>query len=136
MANLKKTTLANLVKQGFVSNISSLRYNTNSYPFVTLLNKKGEAQNVYFGQKTSEVINNHFKEGDKILDFLKDADIVQTENSNGEVRFKFSKSISDYETDASIMEAFSIENTESEFDFVLFSKSFSAKEKEAIVPQP
>ncbi len=131
---MEQISLKQLVQKGTVRNISSLRENTNGYPFVTLLNKKGEAQNIYFGQKSSVVIKDTFEVGDNIITALKDATVIKAKNAEGETRYKLSlpNSSSKYSTDSELMDVFGIEEVESEFDVTAFAKEFAAQ----VVNQP
>lgn len=129
---LKTITLASLVKQGEVTDISLLHYNKSGYPFVTLL-KGNKPNNVYFSLKTAEVINNHFKEKDNVISILKNANICQTTNEEGEVRFKLSISeTSNYVSKAELMSVFGIEDAVTDFDLELFRNQFTSQT--AVVP--
>jgi hypothetical protein len=128
---LNQVTLKSLIVDGTIKNISMLRFNTNGYPFVTVLNSKGQPNNLYFSKKTSEIIKNQYTEGDNLVvqGFLKDANVVQTENSTtGETRFKISVAGANQKY-ASINEleaAFGItEETNVDFNKVLFVNSFA-----------
>lgn len=136
MSELKTITLASLVKQGEVTDISLLHYNKSGYPFVTLL-KGNKPNNVYFSLKTAEVINNHFKEKDNVISILKNAEIVQTEvtEENGDVRVRFKLSISEtsnYVSKAELMSVFGIEDAVTDFDLELFRNQFTSQT--AVVP--
>ena len=132
MSELKTITLASLVKQGEVTDISLLHYNKSGYPFVTLL-KGNKPNNVYFSLKTAEVINNHFKEKDNVISILKNANICQTTNEEGEVRFKLSISeTSNYVSKAELMSAFGVEESVTDFDLELFRNQFTSQT--AVVP--
>ena len=129
---LKTITLASLVKQGEVTGISLLKYNKSGYPYITLL-KENKPNNVYFSLKTAEVINNHFKENDNVISILKNADICQTTNVEGEVRFKLSSSeTSNYVSQAELLSAFGVEETVTDFDLELFRNQFTSQT--AVVP--
>lgn len=132
MSELKTITLASLVKQGEVTDISLLHYNKSGYPFVTLL-KGNKPNNVYFSLKTAEVINNHFKEKDNVISILKNANICQTTNEEGEVRFKLSISeTSNYVSKEELMSVFGIEDAVTDFDLELFRNQFTSQT--AVVP--
>ena len=132
MSELKTITLASLVKQGEVTDISLLHYNKSGYPFVTLL-KGNKPNNVYFSLKSAEVINNHFKEKDNVISILKNANICQTTNEEGEVRFKLSTSeSSNYVSQAELMSAFGVEEPATDFDLELFRNQFTSQT--AVVP--
>lgn len=132
MSELKTITLASLVKQGEVTDISLLHYNKSGYPFVTLL-KGNKPNNVYFSLKSAEVINNHFKEQDNVISILKNANICQVTNEEGEVRFKLSTSeTSNYVSQAELMSAFGVEESVTDFDLELFRNQFTSQT--AVVP--
>ena len=125
---MKKISLKKLVQDRVVTNISALRTNINGYPYVTML-VGNKSQNVYFGQKTAELVSDTFSENDNILPFLADAEIIQTENAQGEVRFKLSKNAgSDYASETAMADIFGIELSNGEFDVKLFASEFTAKE--------
>jgi hypothetical protein len=125
---MKKISLKKLVQDRVVTNISSLRVNISGYPYVTML-VGNKSQNIYFGQKTAELVSNTFSESDNILSFLADAEIIQTINEKGETRFKLSKNAgSDYATETAMADVFGIELSSGEFDINLFASEFTAKE--------
>lgn len=129
---LKTITLASLVKQGEVTSISLLKYNKSGYPYITLC-KGNKPNNVYFSLKSAEVINNHFKEKDNVISILKNANICQTTNEEGEVRFKLSTSeSSNYVSQAELMSAFGVEEPATDFDLELFRNQFTSQT--AVVP--
>ncbi len=69
----------------FVNIASAIRVNTNNYPFVTFIDSKNVAENVYFSKKASELV----AEGQAITaDFLKGFQIGYTKNEAGEERVK------------------------------------------------
>ena len=121
---IKTTTLRSLWNKKAFTAISKLRKNSSGYYFVTLLNGKA-ANNIYFGKKTSEIISGTFKENEDLVanGFLLDAQIVETKNEAGEIRYKISKSMGDYSSVASLEDAFG-SPTESEFDYAGFQKQF------------
>ena len=132
MSELKTITLASLVKQGEVTSISLLKYNKSGYPYITLC-KGNKPNNVYFSLKSAEVINNHFKEKDNVISILKNANICQTTNEEGEVRFKLSTSeSSNYVSQAELMSAFGVEEPATDFDLELFRNQFTSQT--AVVP--
>ena len=125
---MKKISLKKLVQDRVVTNISALRVNVSGYPYVTMLTGS-KSQNVYFGQKTAEVVSDTFSVDDNILSFLADAEVIQTENAQGEVRFKLSKNAgSDYATETAMADVFGVELSAGEFDVKLFASEFAAKE--------
>lgn len=125
---MKKISLKKLVQDRVVTNISGLRVNISGYPYVTMLTGS-KSQNVYFGQKTAELVSDTFSENDSILSFLADAEIIQTTNEAGETRFKLSKNAgSDYATETAMADVFGVELSAGEFDVKLFASEFAAKE--------
>ena len=132
---LKSTTLANLYKKGVFQSISRLRSNSSNYPYVTLIrteNGKTYSVNCYFGKKTAEVVNGTFQKGDAIASFLKNAEVVQTTNNEGMVRFKLSTSDhSNYSSKAELDQLWGNESA-SDFDLALFQKEFTAQEATAV----
>lgn len=125
---MKKTSLRQLVQSGVITNISKLRENSNSYPFVTVLTQGGKSLNLYFGQKTSTLVMDNFAEGDSILEFLADAEVVETVNAQGEKRYKISVSgTSDYSSQSKLAEIFGLALQAGEFDLHDFKKQFEGK---------
>lgn len=125
---MKKISLKKLVQDRVVTNISGLRKNLNDYPYVTML-VGNKSQNVYFGVKTAEVVADTFSTNDNILSFLADAEVIQTENAAGEIRFKLSKNAgSDYSSETAMADVFGVELSSGEFDVKLFASEFTAKE--------
>ena len=98
-----------------------------------MLNRKKESTNLYFGKKTSELVLNAFKEGDSIIPFLKESEVVETLNENKETRFKISKNTSDYTSEDMLLNQLGLEVSNSEFDFEKFVKEFTPVEE--VVPQ-
>ena len=135
---LKSTTLSSLYKKGVFQSISRLRTNSSNYPYVTLIRtEKGKtySTNCYFGKKTAEIVNGTFQKGDAIASFLKNAEIVQTTNDAGAVRFKLSTSDhSNYSSKAELDQLFGNESA-SDFDLELFQKEFTTQEVVAIGSQ-
>lgn len=69
----------------FVEINNTVRTNSNGYPFVTFINAKNEAENVYFSKASSSSIS----KGDAITkEFLSNYRIAKTTNADGEVRTK------------------------------------------------
>jgi hypothetical protein len=125
---MQKISLKKLVQDRVVTNISGLRVNISGYPYVTMLTGS-KSQNVYFGQKTAELVSDTFSENDSVLSFLADAEIIQTTNEAGETRFKLSKNAgSDYATETAMADVFGVELSAGEFDVKLFASEFAAKE--------
>lgn len=126
---MKKISLKKLVQDRVVTNISALRTNINGYPYVTML-VGNKSQNVYFGQKTAEIVSDTFSVDDNILSFLADAEVIQTVNEKGETRFKLSKNAgSDYATETAMADVFGVELSSGDFDVKLFTSEFTAKQE-------
>lgn len=132
---LQSISLIQLVKKGIVSNISELRKNSNGYLFITLLSGN-KAQNVYFGKNTSQKVSDNFEVGAKILPFLKECNIVKTENAEGEVRFKLSHSTSAYSSEFELMSEFGLDEIATDFPVEEFSKQFQSVTVNVNTPQP
>jgi hypothetical protein len=124
-----KTPLLALVKNKTITSISTLNFNTSSYPFVTVLTKNSKSQNLYFGIKSSQVIANNYGEGENIIKELVNADVIQTENAQGEIRFKISlPGESRYSSETELMNAFGLEiETPLDFNMDLFVSQFEGK---------
>lgn len=135
---MQKQTLANLYKTGVFTSISRLRKNSSGYYYVTLLKPQGDktsSTNIYFGKKTAEIVEGTFNIGDSMAQFLKNAEVVQTENKDGEVRFKLSTSDnSNYSSEAELNEMWGNSDEKSTFNTELFKKTFSTEEV-VVVPQ-
>lgn len=72
-------------QQGFVSVVTSVKENANGYPYVTFLNAKNEAENIYF----SKTCSNTVAKGQVIAKgFFTPFMIAQVENAAGEKRTK------------------------------------------------
>lgn len=136
MADFTKTPLLTLIKSKKVTSISKLHFNSNGYPYLTFLTKDSKAQNIYFGIKSSQVIGGNYGEGDTIIKELVNADIVQTENAQGEVRYKISlPGESNYSSETELLNVFGLEvETPADFDMDLFMSQFEGKP--SIVTQP
>lgn len=71
--------------KGFVQVANNVRTNTNGYPFVTFINAKNEAENVYFSKDASTKV----VAGDPVdKTMLTTHQIAEVTNEAGEVRFK------------------------------------------------
>lgn len=113
-----------------VKTISHLRVNENGYPFVTLLGVDRKSMNLYFSIRSAEIIKDNFEVGDSVLEALKDADVIRTENQQGEVRYKLSCAAgSKYATTAQLAEAFGIDEEVGEFDEKEFSEGWNTVEQ-------
>jgi len=129
---LKSVTLKSLVQSGVITAISPLRVNTSGYPYVTFL-QGNKPNNVYFSKKTSIIVNGTFEKGDNIVTFLKNAEIVQTENENKDIRFKLSiPGASEYSSKSELLEIFGGEEVMTNFDLSLFKEQFISQK--AVVP--
>ena len=120
------TSFRSLVQKGIIKTISTLRVNSSGYPFVTLLNKQNRAMNLYFGKNSSQTVVDTFGEGSNIIEFLKNAQVIMTENANGEIRYKISTS-GNYESASAVADAFGVEVEEINFDFNKFAKQFETE---------
>ena len=133
---MEQISLKKLVQDRVVTNISSLRVNENEYPYVTLLmtTPKGTAsQNVYFGQKTAQIVSDTFKVGDNILTMLADAQVIKTKNANDEARYKLSISpTTDYASETSMADVFGVELSAGDFNVAEFQKQFQTRESVAV----
>lgn len=129
MSQIVKTPLAALVKNKTITSISTLNFNTSNYPFITMLTKDSKAQNIYFGIKSSNVIANNYGPNENIIKELVNADVIQTENAQGEIRFKISlPGESRYSSETELMNAFGLEvETPVDFDMDLFMSQFESK---------
>ena len=123
---MQQVKLGLAAKAAKVSAISSLRFNANGYPYVTLLTKDGKSNNVYFGKRSAEIIEEDgLVEGDSVTSMLAKASLVDVVNENKEQRFKISlQGISDYESAADI---FGYDEEVGDFDYKRFTAEFAAK---------
>ena len=84
--NLKVESIKDFAKsKGFMQLAPAVRINTNGYPFITFINEKNEAENIYFSKSAAEQV----AEGtpvDKSL--LARHQIGITTNAEGEERIK------------------------------------------------
>jgi hypothetical protein len=104
---MKSASLKSAFIAGVVNNVSAVRENTeNGYKFVTVLDKRGGASNIYFGKKSAEVV----EEGDVLTkDQMLGAEFVLATNAEGESRIKLSLSdASDYTNLANIFDDITI----------------------------
>ena len=121
-------SLRKCVQEAGIQTISQLRSNASGYPYVTLVNKDGASFNLYFGQKSAEVLP---VVGSKIVHLLKDATIVQTTNAAGEMRFKLSipkagQSATGYAAASEMSDLFGVVE-ESAFDMQALKLQFQKK---------
>ena len=125
---METISLRNLIKSKEVVGVSHLRQNENGYPFVTILNRDKKAMNLYFGKNTAQKVIDNFELGTDLVanGFLKEAQVVQTDNEKGETRFKLSVSQGEYSSVSSLEDMFGLEN-ETEFSLKLFREGFASK---------
>lgn len=71
--------------KGFVQIASSVRKNTNGYPFVTFINKENVAENVYFSKRASGAVTEN---APVTKDMLKALQVALVKNEAGEERIK------------------------------------------------
>ena len=129
---LKTVTLKSLIKSGVITAISKLHFNTSGYPYVTFL-QGNKPNNVYFTLKSSSVVEGTFQKDDNITSFLRNAEIVQTKNEAGEVRFKLSiPDLNNYSSKSELMEIFGMEESTTDFDLSLFKAQCTTQT--AVVP--
>src|SRR5574343_1368811 len=119
---MKKVSLKSLYKQGKISSFSEVRENENGYPYLTIILKEGSSQNLYFGQRSAENV----VVGQKLTaEQLLSAEVVQSVNKNGDIRFKLSiAGATDYQTSAELDSIFDVEETSS-IDERLFYAGFA-----------
>lgn len=123
---LKSVTLKSLIRSGKVTGISNLRKNSSGLYYVTLLNGN-KPNNVYFSKKASIIVDGTFTEGDSVVSFLKNAEVVQTLNEDQEVRFKLTvpSSNSNYASKAELLDTFGSSEETTDFDMNLFVSQFA-----------
>ena len=124
---MQSTNFKTLIQKGIVKTISKLRVNANGYPYITLLNKQNRAANLYFSKNSSQGVIDTFGEGSNVLELLKNAQVVLTENADGESRYKISLS-GNYESQTALAAIFGVELEDaSDFDFAEFAKQFETE---------
>ena len=69
--------------------ISKVRANANGYPFATVVNDDGDAENVYFSKRMAEVVGL----GDQALLWAKDVIVRDVKNAAGELRTKLCSAV-------------------------------------------
>ena len=123
---MNQVKLGLAAKKAKVSSVSTLRFNANGYPYVTMLTNDKKSNNVYFGVRSAEIIeDDNLVEGSNVDAMIATASLVDTLNASNEQRFKISlKGISDYSSAADI---FGYEEEVQEFDFARFIGEFTAK---------
>jgi hypothetical protein len=138
MNELQTVTISELYKKGNITNLSTLRYNENNYPFVTLLGKDKSATNVYFSKAFSSKIEGLNPKTDLVTSGIinRDTVIVKTLNKDGEVRFKISSSENEnYTSKSSLDVMFGESESEVNFDLTEFLQTFTKVEERTVVPQ-
>ena len=90
MVSEQPVALKDLAKAKRIDAFGIVRINASGYKYVTLL-KDGVAENVYFSQGASELV----EEGDDIQTF-KTMSMRLTENADGESRLKITRSGGNY----------------------------------------
>lgn len=132
---MEQTSLKSLVVNGanaIIKSFSPVRINTNGYKYITCLNPKGEANNVYLGKGTAERMPIGMELRQLTKEQLDNMKLIKTINENGEVRFKFGMAgISDYTTAEALFEDL---ETSIGFDLHEFKAEFTAKPAEAVAP--
>jgi hypothetical protein len=123
---METTSLRSLVKNGAIKNISTLRMNTNGYPYLTFIGVNQSSANVYFSKRAADLMTTNFEEGDSVLNAVKDANIVQVTNAEGETRYKISLSNeSSYASQSELESLFGLEAQPTDFDVQAFKSQFT-----------
>lgn len=99
---MKSASLKAAFIAGTVSTVSAVRENETGYKFVTVLDRRGAASNVYFGKKSAESV----EEGDILTkEQMIGAEFVLATNAEGDNRIKLSLAgASDYTNLANIFD--------------------------------
>lgn len=72
-------------EKDFKQIVPTVRANTNKYPYLTFIDSKNVAENVYFSKNGAKLV----KEGDTVTkDMLAMFQVAETENEAGEKRMK------------------------------------------------
>lgn len=130
---MKQISLKLLFIQGLFSAISNLRFNTNGYPYLTLIGRNGTANNVYFGQKSADIIGANYAEGDDVSVEFPKTSVVMVKNEAGEQRFKLVlEGESEYSGAAKLADIFGAQQEVIDFDTVAFAKEFTSAEDEQV----
>ena len=80
----KSVSLRKAFENGVITNISKVRMNSSTYPYVTVLNGS-KSNNVYFGKKSGALVT----EGQHLsVDQLTTATLLLATNAEGEQRLK------------------------------------------------
>jgi hypothetical protein len=114
------------------STITTLRKNVNGYHFITLINKKGEANNLYFSKNSDAYITANYEVGEDITSLLVKSEVVAVENADGNLRHKISLQGSTEYIGASALDALFGVETEVDFNMADFISEFEA----AAAPEP
>lgn len=126
---MNKVSLRTLVLQRMVTTFSKLRKNGNGYWYMTLLNGS-KSFNVYFGKRSTSIIDAlGLNEGSSLpSDMLKGAEVVLTENKDGEIRYKLTISgTNDYASANDMADLFGLEEEVSvDFDMAHFKEQFAS----------
>ena len=132
---IKTMTLANLWKKGHITGFSKLRTNSNNYPFLTLFNGD-KVTNLYFSKAMATFLTEQgFEKGEDLIarGVLSTAEVVVTENTNGDQRFKIAlpSTSNEYSSRASAEAAFGVQE-QSEFPLQDFLKEFKLPATNAV----
>ncbi len=86
---LKTVSIKNLVTHNIIDSIGKLAINVNGYGFVTILNDKRKAANLYFTKDLSPKVIDTFGVGNNLpKEFVENLIVIASENNDGEQRFK------------------------------------------------
>ena len=70
---------------GYISVHNQVRINSSNYPYVTFINGKNEAENIYFSKEAAKLVS---KDQDIVKGFFNAFKIAETTNANNEKRIK------------------------------------------------
>lgn len=130
---MQSITFKSLYLAKVFSTITTLRKNVSGYHFITLINNKGEANNVYFSKNSDAYINANYEVGEDISALLLKAEIVAVENADGELRHKITLQGSTDYIGASALDALFGVEAPVDFDMDSFKEEFSAKAEPVVV---
>lgn len=116
------------------STITTLRKNVNGYHFITLINKDGEANNVYFSKNSDAYITANYEVGEDISALIVKSELVAVENADGELRHKITLQGSTEYIGASALDALFGVETQVDFNLKQFVDEFEAVEPEPAKP--
>lgn len=74
-----------VAQKGYTQVVPKVRSNVNGYPFITLINSKNEAENIYFSKAASADLT---VDQDVTKDMFKSYQIAFVKNEAGEERIK------------------------------------------------